>query len=81
MSGQVRFRYPYLPQVYNKAVSFVEAAPGHLHLSGSDGPPALDVQQTLHIYIIGQHVMEAGRNPTLLRRRERLITLHKTILG
>lgn len=73
-SSVVRFIYPYLPQVYNKAVSFVEAAPGHLHLSGSDGPPALDVQQTLHIHIIGHHVLEAGGNPTLLRSQERQFT-------
>lgn len=68
------FSYLYLPQIYDKAVSFVEASPGQLHLSGSDGPPALDVQETLHIHVIGQHVMEARRNPALLRSQERQLT-------
>lgn len=57
----------HLAQVNDKAVSFVEAGPGHGHLCGPDGPTALNVQQALDVHVIGHHVLEARGYPSLLR--------------
>lgn len=48
----------HLPQIDDEAVSLVEAFPTQVHLRGSDGPPTFDVQQTLHVRVIGHHVLE-----------------------
>lgn len=40
--------FPHLPKVQDEAVPFVEAAPGQLHLPGSDVAFPLDLVQPLH---------------------------------
>lgn len=49
----------HLSQVNDEAVSFVEAVPGQLHLRGSDGSTAFQVQQAFNSYVIGYHMFEA----------------------
>lgn len=48
----------HLAQVHDEAVPLVEAVPGHVHLGGPDGPAALDVQQALHVGVVGHHMLE-----------------------
>lgn len=56
----------HLAKVNNEAVSLVEAGPGHVHLCCSDGPPTLDVQQALHVHVIGHHMLKTrGHAPFL----------------
>lgn len=56
----------HLSQVNNEAVSLVEAGPGHVHLCCSDGPPTLDVQQALHVHIVGLHMVKTWGNAPFL---------------
>lgn len=58
------FGYPvpildHLSQVNDEAVSFVEVCPGNVHLCGFDDPTTFNMQQALHIYVIGHHMLEA----------------------
>lgn len=61
----------HLPQVDDEAVSLVEALPSHLHLRGSDGPATLDVQQALHIRVIGHHVLEPRSHAPFLQQKKK----------
>lgn len=48
----------HLAQVNDEAVPLVEAAPGHLHLRRSDGPPTLNMQQALHVHVVCHHMLK-----------------------
>lgn len=61
----------HLAQVNNKAVPLVEAGPGQVLLGCPDGPAALDVQQTLHVRIIGHHMLKARGHAPFLGQKKR----------
>lgn len=48
----------HLAEVNNEAVSLVEAGPRHVHLCRSDDPATLDMQQALHVHVIGHHMLK-----------------------
>lgn len=49
----------HLPQVNDEAVALVETAPGQIHFCRPDGSPALDMQETLDVHVIGHYVLKA----------------------
>lgn len=53
-------------QVNNKAVPLVEAGPLQVLLRRPDGSATFDVQQTLHVCLIGHHMMETRGNAPFL---------------
>lgn len=44
----IRCHFLHLPEVKDEAVSFVEAAPGHLHLLGTNVALPFDLVQPVH---------------------------------
>lgn len=61
----------HLAQVNNKAVPLVEVGPGQVLLRCPDGPATLDVQQTLHVGLIGHHVLKTrGHAPFLGQKKQ-----------
>lgn len=59
----------HLSQVNDEAVSSVEAGPGQVHLCGPDHPTSFDMQQALHVGLVGDHVLEAWSNSTFLQQQ------------
>ena len=53
-------------QIDNEAVPLVEAGPGQAHLCGPDGPATLDVQQALHVHVIGHHMLKSRSHAPFL---------------
>lgn len=59
----------HLSQVNDEAVSLVEAGPGHVHLGGPDHPATLNVEQPLHVHVIGDNMLESrGHAPFLSQK-------------
>ena len=62
---------PYIPQVQDEAVPFVEAAPAKLHLFGSDVPLAFDLVQPLDRTRTGLSSPKTRLHSSFLGERER----------
>lgn len=60
----------HLAHVNDEAVPLVEAGPGHDHLRCPDGPAAFEVQQTLHVCVIGYHMLETRGHPPFLGQKK-----------
>lgn len=49
----------HVAQVQDEAVTIVEALPGHGHLGGADHTPPFNLEESLHHYFIGHHMLES----------------------
>lgn len=58
----------HLAQVDDEAVPLVEACPGKVHLRGSDGPATLDMQQALHVHVIGHNMLKTWSHTPFLQQ-------------
>lgn len=61
----------HLAQVNDETVPHVEAGPGQVHLLRLDGPATLDVQQTLHVRVIGHHMLKTRSHAPFLEQQVR----------
>lgn len=55
-----------LAKINDEAVSTIEAGPRHIDLSGPNGTSSFNVKQTLHVHVIGHHMLEPRGHTSLL---------------
>ena len=48
----------YTSEIHNEAVSAVEAGPAERDLGGPDDPSTLEVEESLHRKVVGDHMVE-----------------------